>query len=77
LSKFQETAESFMLSHTCIELGIVFRTTDTLFADTCKIAMNLGKEWSLKPDWNKVLLKPKMIRKNNRYYVRSKKGEKK
>jgi len=51
----KETAESFMLSHACIELDIVFRTTDTLFVDTCKIAIN----------------------KNNRSYVRSKKGEKK
>ena len=73
----KETAELFMLSHACIELAIVFGTTDTLFADTCKIAINLGKEWSLKPDWNKVLLKPEMIRRNNRSYVRSKKGEKK
>ncbi|TKJ46225.1 semialdehyde dehydrogenase [Candidatus Aerophobetes bacterium Ae_b3b] len=59
----KEAAESFMLGHACIELGIVFGTTDALFSDACKVAIKLGKEWFFKPDWKKVLFEPEMIRK--------------
>lgn len=50
----EEAAKSFMLGHIQIALAIVFGFIDADFSDAAKVAINLGKKWVFKSDWDKV-----------------------
>ncbi len=56
-----EAARSFMLGHTQIPLAIVFGEIGSPFSDAAKIAVKIGFEKVIKPDWREVF-KPEVIR---------------
>ncbi len=56
-----EAARSFMLGHTQIPLAIVFGEIGSPFSDAARIAVTIGFEKVIRPDWRDVF-KPEVIR---------------
>ncbi len=50
----EEAARAFMLGHTKIPLAIVFGQTDFPFSDAAQIAIGIGFERVIRPDWRRV-----------------------
>jgi len=49
-----EAAWAFMLGHTKIPLAIVFGQTDFPFSDAARVAIQVGFERVIRPDWRRV-----------------------
>ncbi|SDE26334.1 NAD binding domain of 6-phosphogluconate dehydrogenase [Paenibacillus sp. UNCCL117] len=56
-----EAARDFMLGHLHIELAIVFGEAGNPFSDACQVAMEYGRNYWLKPGWEK-LFEPDRVR---------------
>ncbi len=50
----EEAAWAFMLGHTKIPLAIVFGKTDFPFSDAAQVAIRVGFERVIRPDWRRV-----------------------
>jgi hypothetical protein len=50
----REAAWAFMLGHTRIPLAIVFGKTDFPFSDAAQVAIQVGFERVIRPDWRRV-----------------------